>query len=270
MKIAQTKHHINAAVGRFTLIELLVVIAIIAILAAILLPALQQARERAQSTSCLSNLKQMGTVAQMYMDGHRGFYPCNNYFDDNFIVQFTRAGMLPKEANENGRSFASCPSTDIVESEIDSDHWQQTYGSQYNNNSLPNIFYGAGIKPAEGYPHDIGWSNVGITTVAKEHVGMSNRVMIGDMVSRIDGRIRQSARGFMFNSNSVTRASSLYFVHGGRANLVTFAGNALPVSVEEHWNDNYFYYYCGKNFARLVRPYRYFDSRGELFYDENR
>ena len=54
----------------FTLIELLVVIAIIALLAAILFPVFAQAREKARSTACLSNLKQLGTATQMYVQDY--------------------------------------------------------------------------------------------------------------------------------------------------------------------------------------------------------
>src|SRR6266513_2903170 len=54
----------------FTLIELLVVIAIIAILAAILFPVFAQAREKARGISCLSNMKQLGTAFQMYLQDY--------------------------------------------------------------------------------------------------------------------------------------------------------------------------------------------------------
>lgn len=67
----------------FTLIELLVVIAIIAILAAILFPVFAQAREAARKSSCLSNMKQLGTAVMMYVQDYDETYPQAYYYKNN-------------------------------------------------------------------------------------------------------------------------------------------------------------------------------------------
>src|ERR1700722_4126195 len=65
----------GASKTAFTLIELLVVIAIIAILAAMLLPALANAKDRAIRTKCMSNLKEVNLALQMYAGDNKGLLP---------------------------------------------------------------------------------------------------------------------------------------------------------------------------------------------------
>ena len=75
------------SISGFTLIELLVVIAIIAILAAVLLPALNQARQKAQSIACMSNLKQLQLCFHLYAMDNSDFMPPNDFVYDIDTLQ---------------------------------------------------------------------------------------------------------------------------------------------------------------------------------------
>jgi prepilin-type N-terminal cleavage/methylation domain-containing protein/prepilin-type processing-associated H-X9-DG protein len=143
----------------FTLIELLVVIAIIAILAAMLLPALARAKEAGKRTACLNNLRQLSLSAQMYVGDSQGFYPPRSDADrwpDKFYDNYGKSVKLllcPSETTNSPASVGGGSNSNNVADAAPRSYfingWNDYFSDNLNADDFANYMsgmYPAGIK----------------------------------------------------------------------------------------------------------------------------
>lgn len=164
----------------FTLIELLVVVAIIAILAALLLPALGRAKDAAQQTKCLGNMKQLQICYQMYCDDNRDYLPpnetpsnTNSWIQGDAQTDTTTANiqlgvLFPYNKST---SIYACPSDRLlINAPADPLHGHPTAYSAPQTRTCSIDFALGGFTAssyAAGGPAQGGMTYDGVTTLAK-------------------------------------------------------------------------------------------------------
>ena len=180
--------HFTGKRRAFTLIELLVVVAIIAILAALLLPALVSARDRGRQSVCVNNLRQIGFLAGQYQNDYNGYlpaatgYPSGAQWGDNTCglpgsvqLQYYNSGVT---TNQPGNNYRYRMKSFICPSDRRSDRMQALAGNTAQND-LRDVSYAFNgncwSKTGGSLYHGIRAENVSTKT------GVGLPIMMGEM-----------------------------------------------------------------------------------------